>query len=143
MLYDLSNKFQLVQAEAYFNKLKESACTIELKKKVKRTYRQNNYLHLILSWFAAETGYTLEDVKREYFKKHCNPNIFIRETKGKLGEIASIRSSSDLDSKEMTIAIDRFRDWSSKEAGIYLPEANEDEFLKHIEIEISRMERWI
>jgi len=143
MLYDLSNNFQLVQAETYFNKLKESGCTIELKKKVKRTYRQNNYLHLILSWFAAETGYSLEYVKSEYFKKTCNPQLFIVEVDGKFGKKKDLRSSKNLDTKEMTIAIDRFRDWSSKEAGIYLPEANEDEFLKHIEIEISRMERWI
>jgi hypothetical protein len=143
MLYDLNNKFQLMQAETYFEKLKESACVIELKKKVNRTLSQNRYLHLIISWFAVETGYTLEDVKREYFKKLCNPEIFLKEQKGILGEIISIRSSADLDSKEMTTAIERFRNWSAKEAGIYLPDANEDEWLKQIEIEISKHERWI
>lgn len=132
-----------MQAETYFEKLKESACVIELKKKVNRTLSQNRYLHLIISWFAVETGYTLEDVKREYFKKLCNPEIFLKEQKGILGEIISIRSSADLDSKEMTTAIERFRNWSAKEAGIYLPDANEDEWLKQIEIEISKHERWI
>lgn len=143
MLYDLSNTFQLMQAETYFEKLKESACVIELRKKVKRSLNQNRYLHLILSWFAVETGYTLEDVKREYFKKLCNPEIFLKEDKGSLGEIISIKSSADLDSNEMTTAIERFRNWSAKEAGIYLPEANEDEWLRHIEIEISKHEKWI
>ena len=32
----------------------------------------------------------------------------------------------------MTIAVDRFRDWSSIESGIYLPSPNETEFLKEI-----------
>lgn len=143
MLYDLSNDFQLIQAETYFKKLKESACVIELKKKVRRSLRQNRYLHLILSWFAIESGYKLEDVKREYFKKLCNPGIFLKEQSGNLGEITSIRSSADLDSGELSIAINRFRDWSATEAGIYLPEANEDKFLEHIEIEISRNKRYI
>jgi hypothetical protein len=32
----------------------------------------------------------------------------------------------------MTTAIERFRNWSSAVAGIYLPSANEQEFLIHI-----------
>ena len=141
-LYDLSNSFQLKQAEFYFDKLKKSACIIELKKKQKRTYKQNKYLHLILSWFAIETGYTLEYVKREFFKKLCNRDIFEIIRDGKLGEVKDWRSSADLDSKESTIAIERFRNWSSEE-GIYLPAPNEDEFLMNIEIEISKKHTWI
>ncbi|MEC4049303.1 hypothetical protein OX284_007660, partial [Flavobacterium sp. SUN046] len=40
--------------------------TFELKeKKPKRSISQNNYLHLILSWYALEYGETLEYVKQE------------------------------------------------------------------------------
>ncbi len=142
-LYDLSNSFQLKQAKFYFDKLKESACIVELTKKQKKTYKQNRYLHLILSWFAIETGYTLEYVKREFFKKLCNSDIFEVIRKGTLGEVKDLRSSADIDSKKLTTAIERFRNWSSIEAGIYLPAPNEDEFLRQIEIEISKKQKWI
>ena len=143
MLYDLSNKVDLTQAQFRFKKLTESGATIDLTEKKRRTTKQNNYLHLILSWFALETAYTLEFVKREYFKLLVNPEIFVIEKDGKLGKVKDIRSSADLDSKELTTAIDRFKIWASNEAGVYLPDANEDEFLKHIEIEISRKKEWL
>jgi hypothetical protein len=142
-LYDLSDKFQLAQAETYFNKLKESACVVELKKKMNRTIQQNKYLHLLLSWFASETGYSLEYVKTEFFKRTCNPQIFVVRVKGRMGSIEDLRSSADLSTKEMTTAIDRFRNWSASEAGIYLPAPGEDEYLKQIEIEISKKQEWL
>ena len=60
-----------------------------------------------------------------------------------LGRTEDFRSVSSLSSAELSTAIDRFRDWSSREAGIYLPEANEEQFLKAIEVEMSRMKRYI
>jgi hypothetical protein len=38
----------------------------------------------------------------------------------------------------MTTAIERFRNWSSQEAGVYLPSPDEREFLREIEMEIYR-----
>lgn len=142
-LYDLSDKFQLAQAETYFKKLVDSACVVELKKKMHRTLQQNKYLHLLLSWFAVETGYSLEYVKTEFFKRTCNPQIFVVRVKGRMGSVEDLRSSADLSTKEMTTAIDRFRNWSASEVGIYLPEANENEFLQQIEVEISKKQQWI
>ena len=48
-----------------------------IEKKNGRTLRQNSYLHLILGFFAIETGNTLEFVKKQYFKRLCTPGIFI------------------------------------------------------------------
>jgi hypothetical protein len=42
-----------------------------------------------------------------------------------------LRSTAELTTAEMTTAIERFRNWSSAVAGIYLPSANEQEFLIH------------
>lgn len=113
-------------------------------KKEKRTLNQNNYLHLILTWFAIQYGEPVNYVKKEYFKELCNADIFIipKEDKFK-GRTKLLRSSADLNTSEMTIAIDRFRTWSSKEAGIYLPEANEEEFMKHIQSEMLRQRQWL
>ena len=46
------------------------------------------------------------------------------------------RSTADLDTKELTTAIDKFRDYSSAEAGIYLPEPKDLAILQDIEIEL-------
>lgn len=106
---------------------------------------QNNYLHLILGWFAIEYGDTLEYVKQEVFKKLVNPNIFETEfLNKKTGELRKAwRSSEDLDSAELTTAIDRFRNYSSKEFGLYLPEPHEHEHLNEIEKQMKNFEQWI
>lgn len=113
-------------------------------KREKRTLNQNSYLHLLLSWFGAESGNTLDYVKEEYFKKLCNSEIFLYEKEDPyLGKVKVIRSSSDIDTKQMTLAIDRFRNWSSAEAGIYLPDANEEQFLTHIQEELRKYQQWL
>lgn len=110
----------------------------------KRTEPQNSYLHLILGWFALEYSETMQYVKDKYFKELCSPDIFIRYKDDKyMGKQKMIRSSADITTSEMSTAIDRFRNWSSKEAGIYLPEANEDKFLKHIQEEMNRQRQWL
>ena len=125
--------------------LDKSNGIVELtEKKPRRSNQQNAYLHVILGYFAMETGNTLEWVKQQYFKKLVNADIFIREQEDKwLGSMKVLRSSADLDSAEMTTAIDRFRNWSSSEAGIYLPSANEEDMLSLMEIEISRYKQYL
>lgn len=125
--------------------LEKSNGIVELtEKKPRRSTQQNAYLHVILGYFAMETGNTLEWVKQQYFKKLVNADIFIREQEDKwLGRMKVLRSSADLDSAEMTTAIDRFRNWSSSEAGIYLPSANEEDMLSLMEIEISRYKQYL
>lgn len=92
-------------------------------KKRTRSISQNSYLHLILSLFAHETGYTTEEVKQEIFKKIVNSDTFYDgEIDKGLVCIQRWRSTANLTTKEMNLCIDRFRDYSSKEAGIYLPE---------------------
>jgi len=141
MKYDLSNEFQKEQAITYFNFLLSAKKSIELKKiTCKRTLRQNRYLHLILSWFAIEYGDTLEYVKLEIYKKIVNKEYFKSEfVNKKTGEIrVEWLSINNFDEYETAKQITNFRNYSSREAGIYLPSANEYDFLKHIEIEASR-----
>ena len=110
----------------------------------KRTIQQNSYLHLILGWFAIESGNTIKYVKERYYKELVNPDVFIMEKQDKyLGKVLELRSSTELTTAEMATSIERFRNWSSMEAGIYLPAANEDKFLKHIGEEIERNKIWL
>jgi hypothetical protein len=48
------------------------------------------------------------------------------------------RSSASLDKAEMTLAIDRFRNFASSELGIYLPEPEDLVLLQEIERELSK-----
>lgn len=137
MIFQTANEFDKQRAITRFKKLLEKNAIIELtEKKPKRTIQQNRYLHLILAWFGYETGYTLEETKQEIFKKVVNPNIFYD---GEVGEIIPIqrwRSTADLDTAELTTAIDNFRDYASREGGIYLPDPSDLTSINHMEIEL-------
>lgn len=148
MIYNLQNEIDRQRVRTRFEFLLENRKTIELKeKKPKRSINQNSYLHLILSWFSWEYGETLDYVKQEIFKKIVNKEIFKTEYANfRTGEVRTAwRSSAELDTREMTIAIDRFRDYASREAGIYLPEPRDLALIEQIERELSQQgaEKWI
>ena len=146
MILDATKEFDIERARTRLEKLIENKSKFELtEKKPVRSVSQNAYLHLIIGWFAIEYGETIDYVKRMIFKKLVNPKIFIFErentkTKEKRKEL---RSSTDLDSAEMTTAIDRFRDYSSKEFGVYLPEAGEMDFLNEIKTQIENNKNYL
>jgi len=141
-LYNFDNESDREKGISYFKRLLDLRCIVDLtKKKPVRSDNQNAYMHLIIGWFAIETGYSPEYVKREFFKIHCNSELFIYEKVGKLGTVKDLRSSADLDTAEMTTAIKRFRNWSaSEEVGIYLPEPHEQQMLEQIRVELSRID---
>ena len=145
MIYDLNNPIHARQCEERFNHLKSKKAVVELTDKTFRTPQQNRYLHLILGWFALESGLTLKYVKLEYFKKLVNPDTF--RLNDKYDEILKRNveqwdSSRNIPKEKMTTCIERFRNWSS-ENRIYLPSADEEKFLKHIDIEINRNKKWL
>lgn len=144
-LYDLSNPLHSEQFKTRAVMLAKKQVIVELtEKKPRRTNAQNRYLHLILGYFACETGNDLEYVKRNYFKYLCNKDLFVTEVDDKyLGKKVELRSSATLDTAEMTTAIERFRNWSASEAGIYLPSSDEERLLQLIEIEMERNKEYI
>ena len=134
MIFNLHNEYERQKYKEYVNKVYVECVNaplgiVEVKKKhLQRSSNQNAYLHVCLGYFASEFGGTIEEVKFEIFKKKLNKDIFLRKRKNKSGvEIDYYRSSSDLDRKEMTDAIERFRNWSSAVAGLYIPAPNETE----------------
>lgn len=145
MKYDGDNPLHAQQARSKLEKLIKEQKVFELtEKKPKRTTQQNKYLHTLLGFFACETGNTLEYVKQNYYKKLVNPSIFTRRINDKfLGDVEILRSSSDLDTAEMTTSIERFRNWASAECGIYLPSPDEERLLQLMEIEIDRNKNYI
>ena len=145
MWYDGSNELQAVQARVRLEKLIEGGKVFELtEKKPKRSLSQNAYLHVILGYFATQTGNTLEWVKKEYFKKLVNPDMFIRKKDDPfLGQVKYLLSTTELDTAQMTTAIDRFRNWSAAEASVYLPAPDEERLLQLAQIEIERNKEYI
>ena len=145
MWYDGNNELQAVQARMRLEKLIKDGKVFELtEKKPKRSLSQNAYLHVLLGYFASQTGNTLEWVKKEYYKKLVNPTTFIRTKEDRfMGVVKYRRSSADLDTAEMTATIDRFRNWSAGEAGIYLPAPDEERLLQLAQIEIERNKEFI
>lgn len=145
MLYNLSNPLDVQNSRLQLEKLISEGCIIELKaRRPPRTVRQNRYLHSCLAYFGALTGCEPEYVKTQYFKLLCNPDLFIITRSDRFrGEIKVLRSSAALTTEEMTLAIDRFRDWAAREGGIYIPSPQEHDQLLLMEAEIEKAKRYI
>lgn len=146
MLYDLSNELHAENFKKRCNMLFKKKCVVDLtEKKPQRTLSQNAYLHAALGYFGLQVGYTIEEVKTWYFKETCNPELFVRtKTDAITGETRkALRSSADLTTDEMTIAIERFRNWSADKAGIYIPSPEEYRLVQQMEIEVQRAKLYL
>ena len=145
MMYNLSSQLDAQNAKTRLDLLIKRGCVIELtEKKPNRSLSQNAYLHLLLGYFASQTGNTLEWVKQQYYKKQCNPDLFIAEKQDPyLGTVRYVRSSADLKTDEMNLSIDRFRNWASMEAGIYLPDPTSKAELAQMAVEVERYKTYL
>lgn len=145
MILDLSKDGDRSKFRSYCEYLLKRQVPVEVKeRKHQRSTSQNSYLHVCLAYFASEFGYDLETVKYDYFKRKVNPEIFTRERENRNGlKVTYMRSTRDLDTGEMATAIDRFRNWSASEAGLYIPEANEYDALFEAEKQIALYEKYL
>lgn len=146
MLFNPEKPIDIQRALTKIKQLIADKKVFELKEKRPiRSLNQNRYLHLVLSWYALEYGETLEYIKQEIFKKQVNKSIFEYEYVNRVtGETRmEYRSTADLDSAELSMAIDRFRDFSVKQAGIYLPEPKDLVFLQEIQIQITNNQHYL
>ena len=143
MIYNLNNPYEKDEFRAVVDDMIAKKAVVELKRKYpKRTLKQNSYLHLILSYFASQYGCTATEAKEDYFKTLCNPTLFIRKKINRFGfEITYRRSSRDLDTREMTIAIESFRNWAAQ--FVYIPAPNEHEALLYAEREVEKNKEFI
>ena len=141
MIFDTSNEQQGQKFKERANFLYEKGAKIEiLEKSSKRTYSQNNYLHLIIGWFALEYGETIDYIKQEFFKKIVNENLFKYEfINYKTGEVREgWKSTAKLTKTELTEAIERFRNYSEKNMNLYLPEPKDIAHLDKISNEMEK-----
>lgn len=138
MQFNLSSELDRQKFAARSQALLQKGAVIELTEKAFKTPNQNRYLHLLIGIVAMETGNSLEDTKREYFKGIVNSDIFkVYKTDNRGNTINHYRSITDVTKEEMSIAIDRFKKWGY-ENGIYMPNPDDLSLLKEIEIEMGR-----
>lgn len=141
MIFDVQIPTARKKAIDRFKFLLDKKAKIEIVEKSRnRTISQNNYLHLILGWFALEYGETLEHIKQEFFKKVVNEHIFKFEfINYQTGEVRDAwKSTAKLTKLELCEAIERFRNYSAKEMDLYLPEPKDLVHLEEIANELEK-----
>lgn len=146
MLYNLSNPLDVQNARTRLETLARKAAVVEVtEKKRRRSLQANGYLHLLLGYFASQTGNTLGWVKQQYYKRVCNPDIFVAERYDETlrRTVRYVRSSADLTTDEMALSIERFRNWAAAEAGIYLPEAMSQAEMAALQVEVERYKAYL
>lgn len=140
MRYDLTDPEQceqLLSAVRQAISSAEGTAEFSTTKPFRHSNRQNRYLHLLIRYFATVYGTTAENAKKQFFKNAANHDIFYTE------EAAPPRSTASLSDDEMHTAIERFRIWSSMEAGIYLPAAGETDYIRSAQKEINRNRNYL
>lgn len=118
MLLDLSKTIDNKKFRDYANLLISKEYKVSLQKIIpKRTIQQNKYLHVCITLFAIEFGYTLEESKTllkrlcDFMKYEKNGNKFLKKT-------------SLLDSSELTKFIEWIRNYAGMN-GLYIPTSEE------------------
>jgi hypothetical protein len=107
-------EFDIQRFDEKAKSLKEKKAKVELKqKREKRTLSQNAYLHVCISMFAIHVGETLRRTKTDLKRES---GFMVEEYKGK----KYLRSSTELDTKEMTLWIDWIRNYAAMNE-IFIP----------------------
>ena len=118
MYLDLTNSIDVKKAKNYFYKLNEGKCKIELRKIIpKRTLNLNKYLHVCISIFAIEFGYTLEESKI-LLKRKCDFMVYDKNAN------KFLKQTSKLNNKECSEFVEWIRNYSA-DKGCYIPDADE------------------
>ena len=133
MILDLHKDTDRKRAEVYFDKLMEQRAKMELKKiPQRRSLSQNAYLHVLFALWGGEYGYSIDEAKI-VIKRLLN---YVYEKNGN----TFLVHTSEMNSEELTVFIDKFRNLSALE-GFYLPSADEiGESYSDYAIEIERAE---
>ena len=137
MKYDLSHTSDLSDFNFKVDTYIKQGKKVELKiVRETRTVKQNAYLHVCITLFAIEFGYTIEESKT-HLKRNCH---FMRYEKN--GE-TYLKRTRDMNTEELTKFIEWLRNYSSQK-GCVIPSAEEyKENQFNIDREISRFKEYL
>jgi len=118
MKYDLSNDVGVEKFKLRAKFLIEKQSQVDLTQTRKaRSISQNAYLHVVISLYSIEYGYTLDEGKT-LLKRMCDFMIYEKEGH------KFLKQTSKMDSKELTEFVEWIRNHSSNE-GLYIPSSEE------------------
>lgn len=118
MKFDLNNEIDLKRFKERCKYLVGKCSKVELNQtREARSIKHNAYLHVCISLFAIEFGYTLKESKT-LLKRECS--FMIYEKNGK----RFLKETSKQDSKELSYFIEWIRNYSAQK-GLYIPDAEE------------------
>ena len=137
MLLDLSIPEDLKKAELYFKTMVISKFKIELKRLIpNRSISINSYLHVCISLFSIEFGYTLEESKT-LLKRKCS--FMIYEKNG----IKFLQKTSMLNNQECSEFVEFIRNYAAQH-DLYIPTSEEYKTNKfNIDKEINKNKEYL
>lgn len=143
MKYDLAQEHEIKRIYMRLKQLETKGALVDLTDKSKRSLSQNNYMYLLFACFSLEYGCSLDYAKQIVFKEMVCPEVFMYERKNKFGiTIPEKRSTANIPKEKLTECIGRFKEWAGQ-AGILLPEATDQGWLRSIELEADRMKQYL
>ncbi len=137
MKFDTSKTVDLNKAKQRFEYLCQKQKIIDLKDVRKsRSISQNSYLHVVISLYCIEFGYTLNEAKTD-LKRECG--FMTYEKNGS----RYLRETSKMNSVDLTNFIDFIRNYASQN-GLYIPTSSEYLENKHsIDNEINKFKTYL
>ena len=138
MIYNLAVDLDRERFKKRVNALFAKKVMVELQDISRRTYKQNSYLHLIISYFASQIGEKADVVKQVSYKQIFNKDMFVRFR----DDIPYLRSVKDLTSDEMNMSITRFKSYCS-ENGVYIPDEGEEEYIRCMMYEVEKVKQYL
>lgn len=138
MRYDLKNPDEFDEAIRFINHSFSQDKLIEIKVvRPTRSLKANAYYHLLLQICGSEWGYSLAEMKIIH-KRDISPSVFIYYKNDR----PFTKSSSELNSKELSDAIEQLKKYSA-EQGLILPEPHDEEKLRYYEKQIQKDGRYL
>ena len=137
MKFDLDSSIDIMRFKERTNYLLSKRSKVELNQTRKsRTIKQNSYLHVCISLYAIEFGYTLNEAKTD-LKRLCSFMVYEKNNSRYLKE------TKKLSTKELTDFIEWIRGYSASN-GFYIPDAEEYKTHKfNIDREIDKHKQYL
>ena len=118
MKFDLSKDMDIIQYNSRSEYLLKKGKKVELKEiRESRTINQNSYLHVCISMYAIEYGYTISEAKTN-LKRACSFMVYEKDG------IKYLVETSKQNTEELTRFIEWIRNYTQSN-GLYIPSAEE------------------
>ncbi len=138
MRYDTADPLKVPNARRYFERLIDKGAVIEIKECRKRSLRQNGYLFVTIEYWGTQVGYSAVEAESVY--KWVNRDVYF--TTKKIGgiEVPYIRHTYELSKEEMSMSIDRWRNWAAANDAcpVYIPSPEEKRLVELMELEVEK-----